>query len=300
MPPEGVTLLDHIEILSYEEMLRIITVLSRHGIKKIRLTGGEPLVRKGIVEFISKITALQTITDISMTTNGSLLAGKAQQLKTAGLHRVNISLDTINPQRFHSITGKGKIGDTLAGITAALKVGLTPVKINVVLTEVVTESDLAYFIDLVCQYPIAVRFIEYMPIGNCGVKPGLTINAVKSMLSVAGGSTLEAVSAIDKGNGPAKYYQLPQAKGTFGFITPISEHFCNDCNRLRLTADGKFKPCLLSDKEIDVKGPMRSGANDEELASLFYEAIREKPSSHDLCRISGHSEFRRRMSQIGG
>lgn len=300
MPPEGVKQLEHSEILTYEELLRIITVFSRHGITKIRLTGGEPLVRKGITEFVQDVAAIDNITEISMTTNGSLLAGMANELKAAGLDRVNISLDTINPQRFHSITQCGNLQDTLDGVASAMAAGLTPVKINVVLTETFMESDLAYFIDQVYCYPIDIRFIEYMPIGNCGIRAGLSIETVKKMLTAAGGGALEPVAICGSGNGPAKYYQLPRAKGRFGFITPISEHFCGECNRLRLTADGKLKPCLLSDQEIDIKTPLRMGAKDELLAELFYKAVKEKPVSHNLCRISGYPEFQRKMSQIGG
>ncbi len=300
MPKEGVKQLEHFEILSYEELLRIITVLSRHGISKVRLTGGEPLVRKGIVEFVRDVAAIPNITDVSMTTNGSLLAGMADELKAAGLKRVNISLDTINSERFNAITQYGKLQDTLDGVAGAMAAGLTPVKINVVLTETFTESDLAYFVEQVYCQPLDIRFIEYMPIGNCGVGPGLSIEEVKKMLTAAGGGKFEPVDAYGAGNGPAKYYRLPGAKGRFGFITPISEHFCNACNRLRLTADGKLKPCLLSDQEIDIKTPLRTGATDELLAELFYKAIQAKPVSHNLCHISGNPEFHRKMSQIGG
>ena len=255
-------------------------------------------MRKGIVNFIRDITSIEDITDVSMTTNGSLLAGMAHELKAAGLDRVNISLDTVKNEKFQSITGGGKLEETLHGIASAFEAGLTPVKINVVLTEAFSENDLAYFIDQVYRYPLIVRFIEYMPIGNCGIGVGMSIEAVKALLTKVGG-VLEPIDS-GRGNGPAKYYQLPRAKGTFGFITPISEHFCSVCNRMRLTADGKFKPCLLSNQEIDIKIPLRLGASDEILADIFYKAIQGKPASHNLCRTSGHFEFQRKMSQIGG
>jgi cyclic pyranopterin phosphate synthase len=300
MPPEGLASLSHDDILRYEEMLRIIKVASSLGVKKIRLTGGEPLVRKGIVDFVREVAAIENIEDLSMTTNGSLLSNVAHSLKGAGLKRVNISLDTADPKRFASITRRSELKATLQGIQSALDAGLTPLKINVALTGFFIASDLDYFIDLIYNYPIHVRFIEYMPLGNCDVSSGPSVVSLKNMINDAGIGLLQAASTNDLGNGPAKYYQIPNAKGMFGFITPISEHFCSECNRIRLTADGKFKPCLLSNDEIDIRTPLRSGISDKRLAELFCQAIQAKPSSHSLCRVSGHPEFQRHMSQIGG
>jgi len=299
LPSQGVRWMDHSDILTYEELLRLIAVFSQEGITRVRLTGGEPLVRKGIVEFVAAIKALGVIEDLSLTTNGSLLPTLAQPLKTAGLDRVNISLDTVNPARFAEITVHGRLEDTLQGIASALEAGLSPVKLNVVLTDALSESDLTYFINQVYRFPIAVRFIEQMPVGGCGVRPGLDIAAVKTLLNNTGFGSLEP-AATGRGSGPAKYFHLPEAQGIFGFITPISEHFCGVCNRLRLTADGRLKPCLLSNQEIDIKTPLRAGASDTELAELFHQAVQEKPQGHSLCRASGHPEFRRSMSQIGG
>jgi GTP 3',8-cyclase len=299
MPSEGVAALPHAEILSYEEMLRIIAAVSRYGVRKIRLTGGEPLVRKGIVEFVQSIAKLGTVTDLAMTTNGSLFAPVADKLKQAGLQRVNFSLDTADPQQFAAITRRGRLDETLTGIQSALQAGLSPVKINVVLTAAFSTADLDYFIEQVYHYPVAVRFIEYMPIGASGIGPGFSIKAIKEMLNKAGRGLLQPV-ATSRGNGPARYFQLPRSIGTFGFITPISEHFCQQCNRIRLTADGKFRPCLLSNLEIDVKTALRLGASDQLLTELFLQAVREKPAHHSLCRTSGHPGFERSMSQIGG
>lgn len=299
LPSQGVKWLSHSDILTYEEILRLITVFSREGITRVRITGGEPLVRKGIVEFVASVKSLGVIEDLSLTTNGSLLPELAGPLKTAGLDRVNISLDTINPARFAQITVHGKLEDTLRGVASALEAGLTPVKLNVVLTEALSENDLAYFIEQVYRFPISIRFIEQMPVGSRGAGGGPDIAAVKRLLNAAGHGILEPASS-SRGNGPAKYFRLPDAQGIFGFITPISEHFCSACNRLRLTADGRLKPCLLSNQEIDVRTPLRAGASDADLAELFHQAIREKPQGHMLCRTSGHPEFRRGMSQIGG
>jgi len=301
MPSKGVVRLPHKEILRYEEILRLIRLASCLGVKKIRLTGGEPLVRKGVVDFVRKISGISGIEDLSMTTNGSLLPDLACSLKQAGLNRVNISLDTADPERFASITGrKQQLMATLAGINHALAAGLSPVKINVALTSFFKVEDLRYFIDLVYRYPIHVRFIEYMPIGDCQIEPGPTIEMLKYLLNSAGKGKLFAVPNHTTGSGPARYYQLPAALGLFGFITPLSDHFCYECNRLRLTADGKLKPCLLSNREVDIKTPLRDGADDGELRQLFYQAISMKPSQHSLSNNVEQLDSQRSMSQIGG
>lgn len=299
MPPEGVQLLQHSDILTYEELVRIIAILTKQGISKVRITGGEPLVRKGIVDFVRAVKALGTVEDLSMTTNGSLLAPLAADLKAAGLDRVNISLDTVHPERFRHITGGcGNIADTLSGIESALQTGLTPVKLNVVLSEALTEDDLVYFTRLVMQHPVAVRFIEYMPIGYGGIGPGMKADAVRELLEKHAPGSLKPMTFTGKGNGPAKYYRFARSKGCIGFITPISDHFCGSCNRIRLTADGKLRPCLLSNQEVDMKTPLRSGASDTGLASLFFQVIQEKPAEHHLNKSD--TVFQRRMSQIGG
>ena len=298
MPPEGIRLLDIREILSYEELLRIIRILGCHGVSKVRLTGGEPLVRKGIVEFVRSVRELGLINDLSMTTNGSLLSNMAHQLKAAGLDRVNISIDTLNPERFTRITGGGRLEDTLKGIKSAIKAQLMPVKLNVVVTEALSEEDIDYFIAQVCEYPLVVRFIEYMPIGYSTVQTGLSLTAVKNIINDAGCGVLEPASV--QGNGPARYYRLPQARGVFGFITPISEHFCHHCNRIRLTADGKIKPCLLSNREFDIKSVLRSEVSDREIYEMFLQAVENKPAGHKLGDNGKNNKLRRGMSQVGG
>lgn len=299
MPPEGVALTGHSEILSYEELLRVITIVADHGISKIRLTGGEPLVRKGLVEFIRNIRKIKAIKDLSITTNGSLLAGMAHELKDAGLDRVNISIDTVNEKRFNSITGGGRLDEVLNGIKSAVDAGLTPVKLNVVVTEMLLKSDILYFINKVQESSIAVRFIEYMPVGRCGVQPGYSIAAIKDIINTAGCGTLKP-TLVKRGNGPAVYYHLPDAKGVFGFITPISEHFCASCNRLRLTADGKLKPCLLANHEIDIRSALRAGGNDQEIYELFLQTLRAKPIRHILSETREGADLVRGMFQVGG
>ena len=299
MPPEGVPLLEHGEVLSYEELLRVITILGHHGVSKIRLTGGEPLVRKGIVEFVRSVKGIGSVKDLAMTSNGSLLGNMAYELKQAGLDRVNISMDTNNPEEFSSITGRGKLEDVVKGITSAIDVGLNPVKLNVVVTEVLSEEDVYSFIDQVYQFPLAVRFIEYMPIGRSCVRGGSSIGAIKEMINKAGRGMLESTINV-WGNGPARYYRLPHALGVFGFITPMSEHFCHSCNRIRLTADGKLKPCLLTNHEIDIKTALRDGSSDRKIAELFFKALEDKPMGHILNNSRGGADLIRNMSQVGG
>ena len=299
MPTQGVQWLAHDEILTYEELLRVIKIVSHYGVSRIRLTGGEPLIRKGIVEFIESIANLNTITDLSLTTNGSLLASMGARLKEAGLNRVNISLDTVDPAKFKKVTRGGNVSDTLKGIETALAVGLTPVKINVVLTNIITERDITYFVNLVQHEAVSVRFIEYMPIGESPGGQGPSVDHVKPIIKYQKRGILKPTLDIH-GSGPAKYYYLPKAKGSFGFITPISDHFCNQCNRIRLTADGKFKPCLLSNQEVDVKAALRGGVCDDEIAKLFFETITIKPQGHNLGKPGESAGFFRKMSQIGG
>jgi len=299
MPPEGVKLLEASHVLSYEELLRVIRILGKYGINKIRLTGGEPLIRNGIVDFVRSIKKIGTVKDLAMTTNGSLLSQVADQLKSAGLDRVNISIDTNNPEAFSSITGRGHLEDVIRGIKSAMEAGLTPVKLNVVVTEVLSREDMSYFIKQAYKFPIAVRFIEYMPVGRCGISPGVSISEIKTSINKAGYGMLEKINDI-KGNGPATYYQLPGALGVFGFITPMTEHFCHSCNRIRLTADGKFKPCLLANKEIDIKNTLRSGNSDSAIAELFFKALQGKPLHHNLGNEREGANLTRNMSQVGG
>lgn len=300
MPPGGVELLKSADILSYEEILRVITVLGRHGVDKVRLTGGEPLVRKDIVEFIAAISSLKHVRDLSMTTNGSLLKPLAHRLKAAGLNRVNISLDTLDPERFSEISGGGLLTETLEGIESAIDAGLNPVKINVVLTSFLSGFDLDKFIEIIHLYPISIRFIEYMPLGDSDIQNAMSTEEVKRIINNAGYGLLEISEGLE-GNGPAKYYKLPNSKGTFGFITPVSDHFCGSCNRIRLTADGRLKPCLLSNHEVDIRTTLRSAyCDDAMLAEIFYEAIQAKQIRHNLYRKSEYPAFQRRMSQIGG
>ncbi len=307
MPEEGVPFKSHEDMLRIEEIADFARRAAQSGIRRVRLTGGEPLVRKGVVDLIREINEIPEIEDISLTTNGILLPKMAADLRDAGLTRVNISLDTLDPVQFSYVTRLGKIEDVFAGIDAALEYGFDPVKINAVAVRGL-DQDFFGFAKLSLDRPLHVRFIEYMPVGESSGCTGAgwteediipaseIIERINEGAIAAGIGALEPLSDEDlpSGAGPAIYYRLPGAKGTVGFISAMSNHFCDSCNRLRLTADGKLRPCLFSDKEIDVMGPIR--ADDEEAVDrAIKEAIGIKPDEH-------HEErgTQRRMSQIGG
>jgi cyclic pyranopterin phosphate synthase len=297
MPQEGISLMSHYDILSYEEIYTLVKVAAELGISRIRLTGGEPLVRAGLSDLVRLIAGIDTITDISLTTNGILLAQHAAHLKEAGLMRVNVSLDTLKPEKFRQITRCGELKDTLEGIEAAKAADLTPVKINMVVMAGVNDDEIPDFARKTLQDGWNVRFIEYMPVsGDAPVTPKLfSVSDIRKRIEPLG--KLEPWK-IDVGNGPAKYFRLPGAKGTIGFITPVTEHFCYQCNRLRLTADGKLRLCLLNEDEIDLKEPLRSGASVAELKTLIENAIAKKPKSHHLAEGTNHKG--RPFSQVGG
>ena len=313
MPPEGVEWKAQSEILTFEEIERFATAAVHEGISKIRLTGGEPLVRRGIVDHIRRLREMTGIEAIALTTNGTLLPKMAKDLAGAGLTRVNISLDTLDPDVYAEVTRGGKLADALAGIEAAFDAGFDPIKINVVVVRRL-DQDLLGFAKMTFDRPIHVRFIEYMPVGGededgvgcTGETGGWTaedsvptdeiLQRIIVEGTAAGLGTLEGVSAdgAPGGWGPAHYYRFPGAAGTIGVISPLSHHFCAECNRLRLTADGRLRTCLFSDDELDATTVLRQGS-DEDVRALIRHALDIKPESHDM-RIG----TLRRMSQIGG
>lgn len=311
MPEEGVVSMHHEDILRIEEIARVVRVAAQLGIRSVRLTGGEPLVRRGVVDLVRDIAATPGIENISLTTNGVLLPKMADELKAAGLSRVNISLDTLDAPQFAMITRRGHLQEALDGIDAALAAGFDPVKINAVTVRQLNQDFLA-FARLSVDRPLHVRFIEYMPVGEssgvdgCGwgpedvVSSEETLEAINAAARAQGLPELEAVGedGAPLGWGPARYYQFPGALGTVGFISPLSRHFCGDCNRLRLTADGKLRPCLFSDEEYDVRSALRDVADDgvdDVVRAVFNQAIGAKPDEHHD-RVGTE----RRMSQIGG
>lgn len=294
MSPEGVPWMPHSEILSYEEISVVVQIAAELGINKVRLTGGEPLVRAELPELVQMLSEVKGIDDISLTTNGTLLKKHAMELKQAGLKRVNISLDTFRSDRFRYITRCGELSDVLDGIDAAMNADLHPVKINMVVMRGINDDEVLDFANMTYKQGWHVRFIERMPFTEIAeVVPSDELR--QRIMSV--GSLEPCSSAI--GNGPARYYRLPGASGTIGFISPITEPFCSDCNRLRLTSNGRLCPCLLSDEGVDLKQPLRSGVSSHEIKRLILQAVALKPERHHLCEDVPIS-IKRRMSQAGG
>jgi cyclic pyranopterin phosphate synthase len=299
MPEEGISLIPHREILTYEEILRIVRVFAAEGISKVRLTGGEPLVRKGIVGFVSRLSAIEGIEDLSLTTNGILLKDFARDLKQAGLKRINISLDSLNKERFRQIARRDGFERVWEGIEESLKAGLTPIKINMVAIKGLNDDEIESFARLTLDLPLVVRYIEYMPSGiGEEWKEGniLTIPQIKNRLEKMG--NLFPVPS-DQWDGPAKRFRLEGALGEIGLIGPVSDHFCEACNRLRLTPDGKIRTCLFSDEEIDVKEFLRNGGSDEDVKKQLLVALKTKPERHQI-NTRQFKKCQRNMSAIGG
>ena len=302
MPPEGVPWQPHEQILRFEEIELVALAAARLGISKIRLTGGEPLVRPGVVDLVRMIAAVPGVDDLALTTNGTLLADYATRLAEAGLKRVNVSLDTLRPERYRRITRRGDLDDVLQGLDAAHAAGLSPVKINTVVVRGLNDDEVVDIARKTVESGWNVRFIEMMPVGSCNIGDGdwrnqvVTAHEIRKAIEASLGSLLPA--RIHPANGPARYYRLPESRGTIGFITPISEHFCCRCNRLRLTSDGQLRPCLLSDQEIDLRKPLRQGAGIPEIMDILKQGIKAKPMAHNLDQGSGTAK--RTMSEIGG
>lgn len=292
MPPEGIPLVSHDDILSFEEILLVVRAAVEMGIDKIRITGGEPLVRMGVTDLIQMISSVNGVKDISMTTNGTVLARYAEDLVNAGLNRINISLDTLKPDRFKQITRTGELSDTLKGIEAARKAGLNPVKINMVPMQGINDDEIVDFARMTVESGWHVRFIELMPLNRTA--EFVPSNVLRKKIEALG--MLEPFHGI-AGNGAARYFSLPGAAGTIGFISPVSEPFCKECNRLRLSATGMLFPCLFSDNGVDIKTPVRNNADLEAIKHLIAAAIAAKPQNHRF--VAGATE-KTKMSKIGG
>jgi cyclic pyranopterin phosphate synthase len=291
MPADGVPPRAHAEILSYEELATFARVAVGCGISKVRITGGEPLVRHGCTGFVGMLARTSGITDISLTTNGLLLPRYAAALRRAGLRRVNISLDSLDAARYARISRGGRLGDALAGLEAAFAAGFTPVKVNALLLEGV-EQELDAFVDLTRELDVHVRFIEFMPLDRRLGGGGHLMPAPEILRRLKERYEL-LPHAGPYGHGPAQYWQVPGARGTVGFIAGVSEHFCERCNRLRLTADGRLRTCLFSGDEIAVRPLI---ADPGALRAAIVDAVSGK--SYDRCREARANE--RAMSQIGG
>jgi GTP 3',8-cyclase len=298
-PGQQIPILSHEEILSYEEILRLVRIAVQLGISKVRITGGEPLVRKGVHGFIEALHQVDGICDVSLTTNGVLLKDNVDALMAAGLRRINISLDTLVPEKFKEITGVDAFDRVWEGIQKAHRAGLSPIKINTVALRNFNDNELADIARLSFRYPFHFRFIEYMPIGASERETAgsLYTPEIKRMLTDGIGELIPVEHRII--DGPAERFRFAGAAGEVGFISAMSHHFCHTCNRLRLTASGQLRSCLLSDHQEDLKTPLRAGASDEALSAVFLKAARMKGAQHGLTagtleRVSG------RMSSIGG
>ncbi len=291
--------LTHAEILSYEEIGRLTKAAVEAGISKVRLTGGEPLMRKGVVELCRLLSSIEGLESLALTTNGVRLQELAPQLHAAGVQRVNVSLDTLRPERFRKITGYNLLSQVLAGISMAEEVGLHPVKINTVVMRGVNEDEIEDFARLTVEKPYHVRFIELMPFNGSGDHQSLYVPVEEMVKRVIGVGDL-SLEPVAESSGPARLCSLPGAQGKVGFIAPLSYHFCGSCNRLRLTADGNLRTCLFSEKEVDIKGPLRAGASIAELANIFRLAATRKPHGHSLGRTHIEKYFGRDMQAIGG
>jgi len=303
MPKEGLSLLGHNDILRYEEIVRIIKEAVQMGITKVRITGGEPLVRRGVVDFFRSLHSIAGLDDISLTTNGIFLGHYAESLARAGMKRINISLDSLRPERYASITRGGNLQYVLRGIEAVHALGMTPIKINVVVVKGFNDDEVVEFARLAHAKPYHVRFIELMPLGSSYIQNDgkyLSNDTVKARIEKH--FTLTALRDNDSGKGgPASLFRPAGGAGIIGFISPVSHHFCISCNRLRLTADGHLRACLLSDDETNLKEPMRSGCSDSELQQLIKSTLELKPLRHGITDEPGRArKCLKEMSAIGG
>lgn len=299
MPSEGVKPVEHRSILRYEEIIRIVRSAARLGVRKVRITGGEPLVRKNLPSLVASLNSIEGIEDISLTTNGLLLKKLARPLAEAGLRRVNISLDSLDPRRYSEITRGGSIGEVQAGIREAEEAGLLPIKINMVPLRGLNDAEIEEFARLTLRLPYHVRFIEFMPIGARDLwneEKYLSTDEIKRRVeAIAPLSPVKARRA-----GPARYFRFEGAPGVVGFISPLTHHFCSSCNRLRLTSDGKLRPCLFSETEIDLKSALRGGADAGEIERLLRLAVEVKPQGHTLDHEKRSLLRLKPMSKIGG
>jgi cyclic pyranopterin phosphate synthase len=300
MPPTGARKLSHDDILSYEELLRLVGIALEMGISKVRVTGGEPLARRGSIDLCRRLSRLPGLESLSLTTNGVLLEQYARDLYAAGIQRINISLDTIQRRKFHHITGVDAFDAVWRGIQAAAAAGFYPIKLNVVVMGGMNDDEIVDLALLTKNLPYHVRFIEFMPVSpEVNWSPRHFISVDDILARLRGVGPLEPITA-EHTNGPARHFRWPDAAGVIGVISPISHHFCPTCNRIRLTADGKLRNCLFSDEEVDIKSPLRQGASDAELADILRQSIARKPEKHAVQPELFRKCQSRPMVAIGG
>jgi len=302
-PKEGVALHGHEDILRYEEMIRVISLAVKMGLIKVRLTGGEPLVRRGFVDFIADLNKIEGLKDISLTTNGILLEQFAQGIFDAGIRRINVSLDSLNPDKYGQITRGGRLEDVLRGIARAEEIGFSPIKINTVAIKGFNDDEALDFARLAQEQPFQVRFIELMPVGKTTLDYGEDYMPGSQLIKIIRQRyALEPLkNKKNRSDGPAKIFKIKGGRGEIGFINPVSDHFCSTCNRMRLTSDGKLRACLLNDAEVDLKKALRENCSDAELEKLIWDAVLLKPRQHDIvCTENSLRKCSRNMSEIGG
>jgi GTP 3',8-cyclase len=302
-PKEGISLIGHDDILRYEEIIRIVSIAVKTGLIKVRVTGGEPLVRRGFIDFLAELKKIRGLQDISLTTNGILLEEFAERIYATGIHRINISLDSLDSAKYGHITNGGNLNSVLRGITKAEEIGFYPIKINTVAIKNFNEDEVLAFTELAKDKPFQVRFIELMPVSSAQNDYGDNFLPTEKLMQIISSRyELEPINGKKhKSDGPAKIFKIKGGRGEIGFINPVSNHFCSTCNRLRLTADGKLRVCLLKEDEIDLKKAMRENCSDAEMERLIREAVMLKPGKHDLACADRHlKKCLREMSAIGG
>jgi cyclic pyranopterin phosphate synthase len=299
MPEAGLPWLRRTEILSYEEITEIVRAAASAGVRSVRLTGGEPLVRRDLSRLVEAIAAIPGIEDIALSTNGLLLTEQIHQLAAAGLRRVNLSLDTLRADRFEAIARRPGLDLVLRGLDAAIAVGMTPLKLNCVVMRGRNDDELGDFAALTRDRPIFVRFIEVMPVHeNVELQRDAYISSDEILERISRDGELAPVAGPG-GNGPARYFAYPGARGAVGVISPLSHDYCDRCNRVRLTADGQLRLCLFGDHALDLRTSLRSGATTEELADIMRSGMLIKPARHHL-RLGETASRMRAFSEIGG
>jgi len=300
MPEQGIPFMAHSDILTYEEMLHIVGLCIQLGIRKVRLTGGEPLVRKGFIGFVDRLCKIEDLDEITLTTNGVLLKDFASALWNCGIRRINVSIDTLKPDRFLQITRRDEYGRVWEGIGEAERAGFNPLKLNVVAMRGINDDEVLDFVHLVREKPYHVRFIELMPMG--GEDTFWTAERFISAREIFSNiQTQVPLKPINRNplDGPAERYTFDGARGEIGFIGALSHHFCENCNRLRLTPDGHLRGCLFSEHETDIKTPLREGRGSNYILNLIKTTMQNKPANHGLIQ-SGPRKCIYRMNRIGG
>jgi len=300
MPRAGFNRLPHEDILRFEEILKIVKVLAGLGVRKIRFTGGEPLIRRDVVKLVESVSHIPGVEELCLTTNGVRLSDLAGQLFEAGIRHINISLDTLKPGRFSEITGRDLFDRVWSGIRRCLDIGFPSVKINFVMMRGKNDDEIIDFVRLAQRLPVEVRFIEFMPVGsgsNWGRRYFLPSDQVIECIE----ERMGRLTRISKGisSGPAELFEAGEVPARIGFISPLSHRFCSGCNRLRITADGRLRLCLFSDREIGFRDTLRGGITDSDLARFFLDSVKEKPAGY-IIKDRDAPSCVRQMSSIGG